>query len=146
MPTSLPWVRGSPPCPLLLWGMCLLWLCVTPPLLPTPPEPPCHRGSPVGPQAQGPSALCPPGHPRWVPAVSPVPRGCCTLGAGQRPWCCGASPGTAKPCSVPIARALPSVTNFGASSVLLFKLTPSLFQKTPVPWLLLNPADGRLPL
>lgn len=36
--------------------------------------------------------------------------------------------------------------NFGASFVLLFKLTPSLFPRSPVPWLLLNPADGRLPL
>lgn len=46
--------------------------------------------------------------------------------------------------SVPIVSTLISVTNFDASFVLLFKLT--LFLRTPIPWLLLNHADGHLPL
>lgn len=76
---------------------------------------------------------CPPGHMDAAPSA---------LGRVE-PLCCGMvePPKHCKPYSVPITRALHSVS---ASFVLLFKLTP-LFQKTLIPWLLLNPTDGHLP-
>lgn len=107
-----------------------------PPLLPTFPEPSCHQMSPVGPQMQGLHYI------HWV-----TPTGCrlCPpIHMGAAVPVLNKAPVTVKPCSVTITKVLPSVANFGASFALLFKL--SLFQKTPVSWLLLNPGDGLLHL
>lgn len=132
----------SLPCLPLLWGMYLLWLYVTPhcsrhPLIPPVLTKKCHgdrgAGSPCTAPTNSPllDAVCVP-HPVWV---LPPP---CWAGAvvlwGQA-WRCQT-----------LLCSRPSVTSFGASFLLLLKVTPPLFRKTPVPWLLLNPADGHLPL